>query len=221
MKQSREEYLKKARDRATRRRTAHPELVREEGRRSYVANREDRTAKVRRYNASPQGQETRQKYRLANADKLKAARRQYDVLHPEQAGRNVARAAAWRRSERGRTLTREYFRNRFHTDIQHRLKVSLRTRLSRAIKRKCMRDASVTCLGCTLSGLVWHLESLFQSGMTWENRGRVGWHIDHIKPLAAFDLTDPVQLGAACHYTNLQPLWADNMKKRDKTPEAA
>ena len=50
--------------------------------------------------------------------------------------------------------------------------------------------------------------------MTWDNYGRYGWHIDHIKPLCRFDLTDGKQLLEAVHYTNLQPLWAsDNYAK--------
>jgi desulfoferrodoxin (superoxide reductase-like protein) len=53
--------------------------------------------------------------------------------------------------------------------------------------------------------------------MTWDNWTTDGWHIDHIKPLASFDLTDRKQLLEACHYTNLQPLWAkDNLIKSDK-----
>ena len=53
--------------------------------------------------------------------------------------------------------------------------------------------------------------------MAWENKGLHGWETDHIKPLAAFDLTDPAQVAAACHYTNLQPLWRrDNITKGAK-----
>ena len=53
--------------------------------------------------------------------------------------------------------------------------------------------------------------------MTWDNYGYYGWHIDHITPLASFDLTNRQQLLEACHYTNLQPMWAkDNMTKSDK-----
>lgn len=57
-----------------------------------------------------------------------------------------------------------------------------------------------------------HIESRFASGMTWKNRG--AWHIDHVRPLADFDLSDPRQVAEANHYSNLAPLWAaDNRRK--------
>jgi hypothetical protein len=67
-----------------------------------------------------------------------------------------------------------------------------------------------------LEQLKQHLESKFQTGMTWDNWTIDGWHIDHIKPLASFDLTNRKQLFEDCNYTNLQPLWAiDNILKSD------
>ena len=52
--------------------------------------------------------------------------------------------------------------------------------------------------------------------MTWDNwgNGKGKWNIDHKIPLSAFDLVNLEQLSQACHYTNLQPMWAkDNLKK--------
>ena len=55
--------------------------------------------------------------------------------------------------------------------------------------------------------------------MSWENHSQTGWHIDHIKPLSRFDLSDREQFLEACHYSNLQPLWAeDNLSKSDNFP---
>jgi len=70
-------------------------------------------------------------------------------------------------------------------------------------------------LGCTVEELRAHLEKQFKRGMSWSNYGR--WHIDHIRPCASFDLTDPEQQRICFHYSNLQPLWAEeNMRKGAK-----
>lgn len=68
-------------------------------------------------------------------------------------------------------------------------------------------------VGCTPELLKEHLEKQFTDGMTWENRSK--WHIDHIIPLSSAKTEE--ELYKLCHYTNLQPLWAeDNMKKSNK-----
>ena len=86
-----------------------------------------------------------------------------------------------------------------------------------ALKGNYKNGSAVKDLGCSIDELKTYLESKFQLGMTWDNWSKDGWHIDHIKPLSSFDLTDKKQLLEACHYTNLQPLWAtDNLSKGDK-----
>ena len=108
-------------------------------------------------------------------------------------------------------------RLRRKNDIQYRLNFMLRKRLTTAIKNNQKSGSAVKDLGCTIEELKQYLESKFSPGMTWDNHGLNGWHIDHIKPLVSFDLTDRKQLLEACHYTNLQPLWAkDNLSKSDK-----
>ena len=54
--------------------------------------------------------------------------------------------------------------------------------------------------------LIEHLEKKFTNGMNWDNYGRGGWHIDHIKPLASFDKNDSDWLLKAFSLDNLQPL---------------
>jgi hypothetical protein len=79
--------------------------------------------------------------------------------------------------------------------------------------------SSLEYLGCTISELRVYIESRFLPGMTWENHGVKGWHIDHIIPLSRVDLTDESERIKVLHYTNLQPMWAsENLKKRNRLP---
>jgi hypothetical protein len=53
--------------------------------------------------------------------------------------------------------------------------------------------------------------------MSWEKIGDI--HIDHVIPLAKFNLSDPEQQQSAFHYTNLRPMWGlENKQKSDKVP---
>jgi len=50
--------------------------------------------------------------------------------------------------------------------------------------------------------------------MNWDNYGLYGWHIDHIIPCDAFNLIEEEEQLKCFHYTNLQPLWAEeNLRK--------
>ena len=113
-------------------------------------------------------------------------------------------------STKGKVTQKKHIQNNPNT----RLSIILRRRIRNIINRNIKAGSAVRDLGCSIDFLREYLEAKFQTGMTWENHGTYGWHIDHIIPLAAFDLADRPQFLTACHYTNLQPLWAkDNWRK--------
>jgi hypothetical protein len=89
--------------------------------------------------------------------------------------------------------------------IRNRIRCVLNNGISKATNKK---NRTIELIGCTYEELRVYLESKFTQGMTWENRGNNGWHIDHIKPCSSFDLTDIAQQKECFHYANLQPLWA-------------
>ena len=109
-----------------------------------------------------------------------------------------------------------HYRNRMATDVNYKLRQIIRIRLNKAIKNNQKRGSAVKDLGCSIEYLKKYLEAQFELGMTWNNHG--DWHIDHIEPLAGFNLDNREELLQAVHYTNLQPLWAEeNLKKSNKT----
>lgn len=119
----------------------------------------------------------------------------------------------------------EWSKNREKTHPHFKITRRLRNRISSVIKQQggTKSQRTIELIGCSVEDFITHFEDQFTEGMTWENYGRpngdflAGWHIDHIRPCASFDLTDPEQQRVCFHYTNLQPLWAkDNLSKGDK-----
>lgn len=139
------------------------------------------------------------------------ARRTRMTAEARQLHREYQRSYRQRHPGKVREYNRQYKR-RVMVAIVERLRIRLWTALKLVGARKV--DATMAIAGCSREQLRAHFEAKFQPGMSWENYGAHGWHIDHVRPCATFDLTDPEQQRACFHYSNLQPLWArDNLAK--------
>ena len=164
--------------------------------------------------------EQRRKWRESHPGVAAKAQRKWYKTHSEASTLSNKR---WRKenADRFREHNRIYVLNRTRTDIGYKLAHNLRDRLRTAVKREYKVGSAVRDLGCTVEYLKQHIESQFESGMSWDNYGQFGWHIDHIKPLDSFDLTNRSQLLQACNYTNLRPLWwNENLSKGAKYVQA-
>lgn len=159
----------------------------------------------------------------ATANTLRLQKRRERESTPE--AKEKRRIQAQRYRAKATITSRARHRKRLQTDIEYRLKVRLKSRLSSCFSARRARKTckTITLLGCTVKQLRSHLESLWLPNMSWENYGayKVGqpmtWHIDHIKPVASYNLLDPEQQKACFHWSNLQPLWAvDNIVKSDR-----
>jgi hypothetical protein len=112
----------------------------------------------------------------------------------------------------------KYRLNRLKNNIEFRLITNLRTRLNSVIRGEVKHATTLSLIGCSLNQLKKYIEDKFSPDMSWDNYGLYGWHIDHIKPLSKFDLTDEKEIRKACNYMNLQPLWAKcNISKSNKS----
>ena len=113
-------------------------------------------------------------------------------------------------------VIRERFKYRYATDELYRLTVLSRGRLTKIFMKKgySKDNSSRDLIGLEWEDLKVCIEAMFTDGMTWSNYGSA-WHIDHIYPLSR--AKNKRHLEELCHYSNLQPLWAEeNLSKGDK-----
>lgn len=163
-------------------------------------------------------------YYLKNKEKEIARHRIYkennkEYLRLKEKQRDPIKEKARRKkyASENRLKINAYVSKRYAIDTQFRLKCILRARLYSIMRNHPRNGSAVKDLGCTIEEFKEYLESKFLKGMTWNNWSYKGWHIDHIRPLSLFNLQDRQQFLAACHYTNMQPMWSlDNHKKGNR-----
>lgn len=98
-----------------------------------------------------------------------------------------------------------------------KIKDNVRRRIDYFLKTNDTQKNNKTfdIVGCDPQFLKEYLENQFKEGMSWENYGLYGWHIDHKIPLSSAETENEIY--KLCHYTNLQPLWAEeNLSKGSK-----
>lgn len=163
--------------------------------------------------------EVQKRWAENNKEKLSDYGKNYRLAHP---GEKQAYNRKWisENKERDRSTKRAYEKNKLSTDPEYLITRRLRMRFREALRRhiggaESKKTSVVKLLGCSLFEFKMYIESKFVDGMSWDNNGK--WHLDHIRPCASFDLTDPHQQAQCFYYTNMQPLWAvDNIRKGAK-----
>ena len=186
------------------------EKQRAANRKSYYKHHAERRVKAnechRRLRSDPEWRakerEERRKQYAANLEERRKYHRQWRI----------------KRGEKERQRIRNYMKRHREEDPLCRLRICLRSRLKVYLRGK-KSESTRTLIGCTYGFLKNHLEEQFKPGMTWENRGMYGWHVDHIVPMSWFGdlLRDPEWQKVACHWTNLQPLWrVENQAKMNR-----
>jgi hypothetical protein len=144
-------------------------------------------------------------YKKLNKDKIRMQSKKYYL-------NNLKKIKKYRDSHKKQRNQRLHLKKQ--KNIHYKLTCNLRSRIWKVLKGLNKSEPTMKLVGCSIDQLKQHIEKQFKKGMSWDNWGIYGWHIDHIKPCASFDLTKESEQKKCFHYTNLQPLWAkENLKK--------
>jgi hypothetical protein len=110
---------------------------------------------------------------------------------------------------------RKKYINEYNSDPKNKIKNSLRSRINQLLNKQYNNPKTLNLVGCDYEFLMGYIENKFTEGMSWDNYGYYGWHLDHIIPVSSAKTEKDVY--KLYHYTNLQPLWAeDNLRKSNK-----
>ena len=156
--------------------------------------------------------ERNKKYREANRDKERERKKKYRETHKDEI-REYKKKYRETHKEQKREYDKKY-RERRKNNPNFMLAKSLRCQTYRILSGKIKPAKTLEMLGCSLEAFRAHLEAQFTEGMSWDNYGTGGWHMDHIRPCASFDLSDPDAVRVCFHFSNYQPMWeSENCSK--------
>lgn len=154
-------------------------------------------------------------YRENNKEKIAISKKKWYVLNEEYV---TEKAKIYVENNRDSINARLqiYKKERRLVDVNFALKEILSSRIRMSIKNSVGKKSNKTeeLLGASVEDVRNYIESKFEPGMNWNNHELNGWHLDHIIPCSAFDLTNIEEQRVCFHYLNLQPMWgSENIKK--------
>lgn len=153
----------------------------------------------------------------AQFDSDPAAKKRHQIVH-RKARRKRMKNPRYRARINKQNL--EWRSRRLRENLGFRILHNSRVRLYKAVKGALRNRRTAELIGCSMDFLIRYIASQWRPGMSWTNYGSK-WEIDHRRPCASFDLTDPKQLRQCFHYTNLQPLWSRENKSKQAKMEVA
>jgi len=143
----------------------------------------------------------------------KTGKYKYKIYYNKNIEKIAKRGRAYKKRNRSKINKQRSARRK--KDIQFRLRTNLSSRLLTALKHNSKSRSTLNLLGVeSITYLKQYLEKQFYNDkktnkpMIWANYGKYGWHIDHIRPCASFNLQCPIGQLDCFHYSNLRPLWA-------------
>jgi len=181
-------------------RVANLDKIRENSVKYYQENKEEIKEKVKQWchDNPDKSKETKALYYQQHREKMDAAKKAW---HSD----NKDKMKAW---------ANEYMKNRYHIDMNYRIKSLMNKRIRDYIRYKT--KPTLEFLGCSMEQFKKWTEYQFDTHMNWENMGSY-WHFDHVKPCSSFDFSQEADILECYQWTNLRPLEAiENISKGAK-----
>lgn len=185
-------------------RLSYEEEIKEQSKNHYQANRNKEIQDSKKYQL--EHVEELKEYRKRTKEKRKKYKERYDKEHfkeQQEYRRN-------RRDLRNKTM------KKYRAIPGNKIIINFRIRLNGLLKGRNKSKSTMELIGCSKEFLVNYIEKQFTTGMNWDNYGRRGWHVDHIKQCVLFDMTKSEDQHKCFHYTNLRPLWAEDNLRRPR-----
>lgn len=158
-------------------------------------------------------------WKLRNSEKVKIYVARYREKNKDRIREFRKKYYNNRDKDRTNLLARQRRLSRPDVRVRRTISSAITSSLKRYSKQQGRRPRWEALTGYSVDDLRRHLERQFKKGMTWDNIGKGGWHIDHIIPVASFKIEtagDP-EFRACWALSNLRPLWAiENQRKHAK-----
>lgn len=149
-------------------------------------------------------------YRLKNVDKIN----EYNTLYRRGIKKDNPKLTVEEKKKKVSKYTTNYIKDRSKIDNTFRIKIIVRCAISKSFKNGyTKRSKTQSILGISYEDFKYYIESQFTDNMSWDNYGK--WELDHKIPISRANTEEDIY--RLNHYTNFQPLWMnENRKKGNK-----